>query len=522
MASVRASVLFLFAVLSGSAQTSPARLQGPSKPPVRRALLIGNTAYANLPRIPAASQELALIKSALDDAGFEVMLVENAAVPDFERVIPSFVRMVQPGDVCLFYFTGYAIQAEDRDYLLPVDFRPDLKGNLIARAYQATNFAKELERKNASLKLIFIEGARGIDTDVQDLSIPGLALPDVSDDITETLIGLPTAVNQIVQTPPSEVGLFSRALEDSIRRKGLSIRDLMPELKRQVADASGGAQQPTQAPNLTRNFYFHEPEKVSAGLVIGIPHQNRTDREEYVWIPAGKFLMGCVPGDQKCDKNEKPQHEVTISEGFWLGQNEVKVVSYRRYLERNGRRKPTDMPTGPFWDPKWRQEDRPISDMRWEDAAGYCHWAGGRLPTEAEWEYAARDGLPNEVYPLNSANSRDKANFYGKQGNDLFEYTAPVRSFDPLVPFQLFDMAGNVWEFVGDYYGTDYYENSPKVDPKGPDTGKQRVVRGGSFDSDPKDHLRISIRKPADRGNNIGFRCVLEVTPEIHQLLQIP
>src|ERR1700676_922377 len=203
MASVRAAILLLLALLSASAQTSPGRLQTPAKQPTRRALLIANTTYVNLPPVPAASQELALMKSALDDAGFEVMVVENAAVPDFEKVIPTFVQLVQPGDLCLFYFTGYAIQADDRDYLLPVDFRPDQKGNLISRAYQATNFAKELERKNASLKLIFIEGARRIDADVQDVSIPGLALPDVNDDITETLIGLPAAVNQVIQTPPS-------------------------------------------------------------------------------------------------------------------------------------------------------------------------------------------------------------------------------------------------------------------------------------------------------------------------------
>ena len=75
---------------------------------------------------------------------------------------------------------------------------------------------------------------------------------------------------------------------------------------------------------------------------------------------------------------------------------------------------------------------------------------------------------------------------------------------------------------VSDYYSPDYYESSPQVDPKGPTAGKQHVVRGGSFDSDPKDHLRISIRKPGDHANNVGFRCLLEDTPEGHQLLQIP
>jgi formylglycine-generating enzyme required for sulfatase activity len=199
----------------------------------------------------------------------------------------------------------------------------------------------------------------------------------------------------------------------------------------------------------------------------------------------------------------------------------VKVVSYKRYVAADP--KDRRMPPGPLWDSKWKVDDHPIANVRWEDAAGYCLWAGGRLPTEAEWESAARAGTRNQIYPLNSENSRDKANFYGKHGNDIFDYTASVRSFDPLLPYQLYDMAGNVWEFVNDAYDPDYYQSSPPTDPKGPTAGKQHVVRGGSYDSDPTDHLRISFRKGASKPwDNIGFRCVLEDAAQTNKLLQIP
>jgi formylglycine-generating enzyme required for sulfatase activity len=505
------TVLLLLPTVFASGQTPSAGAMAGSKQLPRRALLIANSSYSNLPHVPAASQELAMMRSALTDAGFELSVIENAGVSEFAAAVQSFYKKVQQGDVCLLYFTGYAIQHGGVDFLLPTDF---LQDDPTERSYSVAAFAKGLEGK-ASLKLIFLEAARHIDVQVQDA--PGLLSPDLSRGITQTLIGLPAATNQVVQTSLNQPGLFTRALTEEIRKKGLSIFQLMPEVRNAVAAASRGQQQPAEVNNLTREFYFHEPDK--PGPMLGIPQQNHTDREQYVWIPAGKFLMGCVPGN-KCEKNEMPQHPVTISKPFWMGQNEVRVISYKKFVDAD--RKHRKMPAGPFWDKKWNQEDRPISDVRWQEAVDYCRWAGGRLPTEAEWERAARAGVDNQVYPLNDENSRDKANFRGKKGNDIFEDTAPVKSFDPLLPYQLFDMAGNVWEFVSDFYKDDYYQHSPPVDPKGPDSGKEHVVRGGSFDSDPQKHLRISFREPKDHGNNIGFRCVLDDTPETHELLQIP
>jgi len=456
-----------------------------------------------------------MVQSALTDAGFKTTTVRDATLLEFATSIQSFVAEFQPGDFGVLYFTGYAIQSEDHDFLLPVDFQPDASGNLIARAYETTNFAEQLQMKKAALKLILLEGARPIDKQIPEASIPGLLVPDVTD-VSETVIGLPDAANQVIKTPRDQAGLFTRALSDEIRKPGSCMFQFTAEVKKAVATASGNQQNPAWAINLTGNFCFKAAEDQGFRREA---HQNRKDREFYTWIPPGKFLMGCVPGDSKCDKNEKPRHEVTLTKGFWMGQNEVRVVSYQHYLAAQKTRK---MPDGPFWDSKWRQEDRPISNMHWEDAASYCEWAGARLPTEAEWEYAARGGLKDQIYPLNSENSRDKANFSGKKGNDIFDYTAPVRSFDPLLPYELYDMAGNVWEFVKDFYADDYYGHSPALDPQGPDSGKQHVIRGGSFDSNPQEHLRISLRKPGSGANNVGFRCVLDDTAETHQLLQIP
>ena len=250
---------------------------------------------------------------------------------------------------------------------------------------------------------------------------------------------------------------------------------------------------------------------------------SKQDREDYLWIPAGKFQMGCVPGDSRCHPEEKPQHEVTLSRGFWMGRNEVQVGSYKRYtqLARDAHKKKIPMP------PLARgmtADDYPVGSVTWEEATSYCKWAGGRLPSEAEWEYAARGGSPtSEIYPMNSADSRNKANFYGKAGSDIWDDLAPVKQFDAN-GYGLFDMAGNVWEWVNDWFADSYSTADPVTDPHGPPAGKEHVIRGGSYDSDPKEHLRISFRKPWGKtaAPGVGFRCAIDDSPESRKMLPAP
>ena len=226
----------------------------------------------------------------------------------------------------------------------------------------------------------------------------------------------------------------------------------------------------------------------------------------WVTIPAGTFGMGCVPGDSACLDSERPRHEVTLST-FDLMATEVTVGQYATFVAATGYERPAvpDYPQAP---------DHPAVHMTWHDAEGFCDWAGGRLPTEWEWEYAARAGHDGRLYWWGDELTRDYANFGTVQccsgatgGADAWLNTAPVGSF-PSNDFGLHDMIGNVWEWVNGWI-TVRYPDGPLSDPQPAETGYLRVMRGASWLNFPN-VLRLSVRLPfsADgHTSNVGVRC---------------
>lgn len=219
-----------------------------------------------------------------------------------------------------------------------------------------------------------------------------------------------------------------------------------------------------------------------------------------VFLPGGTYEQGCVKGDSACSADEQPRRSVRLSP-FAIGKTEVTVAHFRTYAEATGAPMPHQ--------PTWSGEAFPVVNVTWEEAQGFCRWLGGRLPTEAEWEYAARGGASGEIYP-GGVMTHDQANFDGVEGRDRFAKAAPVGQF-PANGFGLFDMLGNVWEWCLDWYQEDAYAKGSETDPQGPELGERKVVRGGSFTSDPA-RLRLSYRaslKPSARWLFTGFRCVL-------------
>jgi sulfatase modifying factor 1 len=218
---------------------------------------------------------------------------------------------------------------------------------------------------------------------------------------------------------------------------------------------------------------------------------------ETVLIPGGSFLMGTDGPDARPD--EKPVHRVTIA-SFRMDRYEVTVGQFRNFCSATGR----DFPE----QPGWSRDDHPVVNVTWDDANAYCEWLGRRLPTEAEWEYAARGGVEGRVYPWGDAFDCRMCNARGSEC-DGYEHTAPAGRFPPN-GYGLYDVAGNVWEWCRDWFGADYYAASPAANPAGPDSGEYRVVRGGSFYFNIEAYYRSANRhnsNPAFRYIDLGFRC---------------
>ena len=202
---------------------------------------------------------------------------------------------------------------------------------------------------------------------------------------------------------------------------------------------------------------------------------NSKDGLPYVWIAPGTFMMGCSPADSECDPDEKPPHGEQIANGFWLGQTEVTQAAWTKV---SGGKNPSS----------FKGDQLPVESVDWNQAGAYCKAIGGRLPTEKEWEYAARAGTTGPRYgPLDA--------IAWNSGNSGVT-THPVGLKQPNA-FGLYDMLGNVWEWTADNYDV---------------AGELKVVRGGSWNNVTR-FVRASYRlgfEPTTRSSNIGFRCVGE------------
>ena len=222
--------------------------------------------------------------------------------------------------------------------------------------------------------------------------------------------------------------------------------------------------------------------------------------QSMVLVPAGEFTMGSSKGDP----DEQPVRKVYV-DAFFIDKHQMSVGKYGAFLDATAHEAPAD------WDimNKSMHQKRPVVNVDWADADAYCKWAGKRLPTEAEWEKAAR-GTDGRIYPWGNELPTDfHANMKKEVWNNHVVLT-PVGMYEGgKSPYGVYDMAGNVWEWVNDWYSQDYYKAGPLRNPTGPPKGDYKVVRGGSWGSSPKD-LRSTDREsrlPSFGSLGTGFRC---------------
>ncbi|MCU0236359.1 MAG: SUMF1/EgtB/PvdO family nonheme iron enzyme [Acidobacteria bacterium] len=313
---------------------------------------------------------------------------------------------------------------------------------------------------------------------------------------------------------------YSQELAALLEEKAVELKDIRAQIDSLLEkEAPSAAEAPPEAEPEPQPEPQPEPEASAEPRASGVPQRlqkivakaEKAARNEkgsweavfagnitMVYIPEGEITIGSPP--REGDADEHPAHKVFL-DGYWIGKTEVTFEQYDRFCAETRREKPSDE--------NWGRGTRPVIYVSWQDAVDFCAWLQGRtgllfrLPSEAEWEKAARDRYPwGSRLPDSSL-----ANF-----NKDHMMTRPVGAYPPgASPFGVLDLAGNVWEWTADWYDPGFYQVSPRENPRGPETGSERVVRGGSWANGASlvRSANRSSEKPESRLNILGFRLAL-------------
>lgn len=241
--------------------------------------------------------------------------------------------------------------------------------------------------------------------------------------------------------------------------------------------------------------------KELAAIVLSLLVTNlfSQDVPQMIFVAGGSFVMGSEQGE----RDERPMHKTSV-DAFWMAKTETTVWQWRMFCTSTGRA----MPNAPWFG--WK-DDHPIVNISWDDAVAYCYWLHEqhgkmfRLPTEAEWEFAAGGGIKRAGFNYSGNNIPDSVAWYGHKT----DATMPVAQKQPN-ELGLYDLSGNVWEWCADWYDENYYQIKMATNPQGPANGRFKVLRGGAWDIGAR-NTRNTYRNPlspSSRNHNKGFRVV--------------
>ena len=445
----------------------------------------------------------------LASLGFQVLKALDLDLDGFDKTYQRFSQLLDKADIGLIFYAGHGLQYKGQNFLLPVNAR--LKNIFsIQREGFPLNAFIQLMKQKARLSMVFLDACRNNPLATRlnrslTLSRSASPLPQGLSRIerigSEMLIVYATAPNAIAADGQGRNSPFTKALLRHISTPNIEVEVMLKRVTRMVQESTGQLQKPERLSRLISEFYFnpatapHSDEKESKQApALPLP--------DLVVLKGGSFIMGCQQSSA-CPTDELPAHRVQL-DSFAITRHEITFAQYDACVAQGG------CPHRPR-DQGWGRGQRPVINVSWHEANSYALWLSQktgqtwRLPTEAEWEYAARAGTTTP-YAFGQKISSKQANFdfHNKQ-------TQPVGRY-PANGFGLYDMHGNVWEWVSDFYQKDWYRHSPSDNPQGPTSGTSRVFRGGSWMYRAIE-LRSSERNayaPDFRSRNVGFRLVRE------------
>lgn len=498
------------------------------------ALLVGVNQYKHpdLTKLRFSENDVTDLAKVLQDGGYQVTLLRGneATKAKIEERLGEILNLAERGDSVVVAFAGHGLQfADQKDgYFCPVEAKPFT--DEITTLVSLEKIYKDMQRSYADVKVLLVDacrndgsrGTRGVGGDNAPRPPRGVAAY------------FSCAAGQVAyEHEKFQHGVFFHFVLEGLRGQAKNGRDqvtfssLVDYVSTSVAETvpelvGGGAK---QSPNFKADLEGASPVLLAGSLSSPADFTNSIAMR-LVRIPAGKFTMGSPNGEVSRDDDEI-QHDVEITQAFYIGAFEVTQAQYEAVMGKNpsyfcaageGRDRVAGMDTRNF----------PVENVTWEDAVEFCRKLSARadernagrvyeLPTEAEWEYACRARSTTVFHYGNSLSAR-QANIhgdgpYGGAAKEAFPgRPTKVGSYQPNA-FGLYDMHGNVWECCADWYGHKYDDNRPTRDPKGPQTGEFRILRGGSW------NCYALICRAADRCLyrpvpvmfDLGFRVVCRV-----------
>lgn len=536
-------ILVLLAATSASAQSrdiTVERMRGER----RVALVIGTATYASAPLKNAVNDARAVAQT-LRGLGFEVLLRENTGYKDMRRAVIEFGERLESGGVGLFYYAGHGAQVAGRNYLIPVGAEIRSETEMEVEGVDVATVLARMETAKNRLNIVVLDACRDNPFGRSFRSASrGLASIDAP---TGTMIAYATAPGRVAADGGGANGPYAGELVKAMREPGLKLEDVFKRVLRVVRQQTNGQQVPWFSSSVEGDFMFTLP-----GLeALKPPPLSRSeDGAEMALVPAGEFWMGSsddeiarvkstctgrgrdwtICKEAKYEVHEVPRRRVFVN-AFYIDVHEVQNALFERFVNASGYQTAAERTgAGSAWllrsgalqwqmvsGASWRAPNgpgtfpgptHPVVQVTWADATAYCSWAGKRLPTEAEWEKAAR-GDDGREYPWGAMWTREHAN----AGVLVGTTTTVGRYARGASPYGIHDMSGNAREWVADWYGEDYYRDAPTKNPSGPPSGQFRATRGGSWVDHPL-MTRAASRwrnEPGYSTNILGFRCAKSV-----------
>jgi len=493
----------------------------------RIALVIGNGEYKTSP-LANPVNDANDMATALKKCNFKVMKSINATRKEMRRAIRAFGEEINKGTVGLFYYSGHGIQVDGENYLVPVNAAVYTEAEVEDECLKISSVLRQMESAGNRLNIIILDACRDnpFGRSFRSSNM-GLAKMDAP---TGSILAYSTAPGSVAADGTGRNGLYTSMLLKYMMVPGFKVEDVLKQVRKDVVHASDNKQIPWESSSLMGDFYFNtkrgiavkkrptlEPDKpaietpkIAMGKKPSVTPQKSVKNSlgmEFVYIAPGTFMMGS-PSNESGRGLGETQHRVTLTKGFYMQTTEVTQGQWKAVMGNNPSKLKNCGNDCPVEKVSWNDVQRFIQKINQREGNGTY-----RLPTEAEWEYAARAGT-DTPFSFGQCLSTDQANYNGNRplsgcskGKNR-KSTIPVASL-LANSWGLYDMHGNVWEWCQDW--TRLFSSSSAVtNPAGPSYGSHRKVRGGSCYYGARS-CRSAFQaghQPGDRYSDLGFRLV--------------